>query len=350
MKANVTTLPFSFALLLALLAAGISAACVEHAPARFPHVLHLTGIACGRPGAPACLDCTSCHAVARSGPVDALPKASLCASCHRENLARVSATLLAPRPVQSTVGFDHDRHLGMVAIRGQCVTCHSGVVKRGSPELPAMSQCFTCHEHEQQWRAGTCTPCHTESALSKTLPQTFLRHDREFARHHGQQAVEDKKLCQSCHTQKQCNDCHDASQDLTIERRRPEKVDATRTHEGDFMVRHSVEAQAEPTRCARCHAPETCESCHLQRGVSGIGIGGRNPHPAGWVGNGSGSSNTHGRDARRDILLCASCHDQGPSTNCIRCHKVGGYGGNPHPGGWRSARSPEQGMCRYCHE
>jgi hypothetical protein len=230
------------------------------------------------------------------------------------------------------------------------VKCHGGVLTRGGSPLPAMSQCFTCHEHQEQWDAGKCAPCHSASELSRTPPVSFLRHDQEFARHHGQFAVEDKRLCQSCHSQKQCNECHDASQDLTVERRRPEKVEADPVHGGGFLVRHAIEAQATPARCARCHTPESCDSCHLQRGVSGLGVGGRNPHPAGWVGSNANASSAHGHEARRDILLCASCHDQGPATNCIRCHRVGGYGGNPHPNGWRSARSPEQGMCRYCHE
>jgi hypothetical protein len=336
------------ALLLAVLGAAISAACAERIPPSFPHLLHLTQLACGKPGKPACLSCSSCHAVSRAE--SSRPKPALCASCHRADLPRVSESLVQTNPARDAIVFDHGRHLAMREIQGQCVTCHSGVVEAGRPPLPPMARCFTCHEHEAEWQAGTCAPCHAASDLAHTPPRTFLRHDGEFARRHGQFAVEDRKLCQSCHTQKQCNDCHDTTQDLTVERRRPEKVEATLVHGGDFLVRHALEAQAEPTRCARCHAPETCEACHAQRGVSAIALGGRNPHPPGWVTNNPGASSGHGREARRDILLCASCHDQGPATNCIRCHKVGGYGGNPHPGGWRSARSPQEGMCRYCHE
>jgi len=338
----------SLALLCAVLTAAILAACAEHGPATFPHLVHLTGFECGKPGKPACLTCSSCHALAQSA--DALPKAALCASCHRADLSRVAEVLEQPQPVHDAIGFNHAQHLGMKEIGGQCVTCHAGVVQAGSAPLPPMTRCFACHEHEQQWQAGTCAPCHTAIDLARTAPRTFLRHDAEFARHHGQFAVEDRKLCQSCHTQKQCNDCHDTTQDLTVERRQPEKVDSTPVHGGDFIVRHAIEAQAEPARCARCHAPETCDSCHLQRGVSAMAASGRNPHPPGWVTNDPSASSGHGREARRDILLCASCHDQGPATNCIRCHKVGGYGGNPPPGGWRSARSPQEGMCRYCHE
>jgi hypothetical protein len=115
------------------------------------------------------------------------------------------------------------------------------------------------------------------------------------------------------------------------------------------MSRHAIEASSAPTRCATCHAPATCDSCHVERGVSGNRLGSRNPHPPGWVSNSPGAKTSHGLEARRDILACAACHDQGPATNCIRCHSVGGYGGNPHPRGWQSARSTNDQMCRYCH-
>jgi hypothetical protein len=137
---------------------------------------------------------------------------------------------------------------------------------------------------------------------------------------------------------------------LTVERRRPEAIEANFVHRGDFIVRHAIEAQSQPARCASCHTPESCDSCHVASGVSGNRIDARNPHPPGWVGTDTSSSNFHGREARRDVMLCASCHDQGPATNCIRCHKVGAFGGNPHPGGWQSTQSLDSRMCGYCHE
>jgi hypothetical protein len=181
------------------------------------------------------------------------------------------------------------------------------------------------------------------------LPQTFMRHDESFARHHGQQAMAESKLCQTCHTQADCQSCHDLNQGLSVERRRPERIEAHFVHRADFITRHAIEAQANPTRCSSCHTSETCDACHVERGVSGGHVGGRNPPPPGWVGSDVGSNSFHGAAARRDIVLCASCHDQGPATNCIRCHKVGAYGGNPHPRGFSSNRGFDSQMCRYCH-
>jgi hypothetical protein len=121
-------------------------------------------------------------------------------------------------------------------------------------------------------------------------------------------------------------------------------------HRGDFLTRHAIDALAEPARCLSCHTERDCDSCHVERGVSGNAVGANNPHPPGWVGADTRSSDFHGSHARRDILSCAGCHEQGPATNCIRCHTVGAYGGNPHPSGWQSARGRQSSMCRYCHE
>ena len=213
-----------------------------------------------------------------------------------------------------------------------------------------MSQCFSCHEHEQEWNKGVCAPCHAQAELERTLPQTFLQHDQGFMRRHGQLASQEKRLCQACHSQAQCDDCHDTTQDFAIERRRPEQIERKFVHRGDFIVRHAIEAQSQPSLCVKCHSVESCDSCHVARGVSGNRVNGRNPHPPGWVSTETTSRSGHARAARRDVVVCASCHDQGPATNCIRCHKVGGFGGNPHPSGWRSTQSQSSQMCRYCHE
>ena len=338
-------------LLFALLVAAVVGACADRAAPRFPHALHLAGLECGTPGKPACLSCASCHAVSERDRAHKLPQSELCAGCHHDDAHQVLSVLeTRPERVAGKIRFDHDQHLALRKIRGQCVPCHAGVVREGSATLPSMSQCFSCHEHEAEWQKGVCAPCHAQADLRGTLPQSFLRHDQSFSRRHGELARQDKRLCQACHSQSQCDDCHDVTQDLTIERRRPERIDKNFVHRGDFITRHAIEAESQPARCLSCHTVETCDSCHVARGVSANRILGRNPHPPGWVGTAPGDHSRHGREARRDILSCAGCHEQGPSTNCIRCHKVGAFGGNPHPGGWRSSQSESSKMCRYCHE
>jgi len=129
----------------------------------------------------------------------------------------------------------------------------------------------------------------------------------------------------------------------------PHALEREFIHRGDFMVRHPIDARSQPAQCLTCHTQSYCDSCHVARGVSGNRLDAINPHPRGWIGPDPTSPNYHGAEARRDIVSCAACHDQGPATNCIRCHRVGAVGGNPHPSGWRSMRSTDEGMCRYCH-
>lgn len=337
-------------LLLVALAGAVVVACSRHAAPRFPHQVHLTGIACGKPGQPACLSCTSCHHMAERDGVHAMPGAELCNNCHRDDPHEVKA-VLAREPFRpyGTITFDHDQHLALPSVRGQCVPCHAGVVRPDESSLPPMKRCFACHEHADEWNQGRCVPCHRASEVRRILPVTFLRHDEHFARGHGQAATEDQRLCRACHQQADCDGCHDVTQTLSVERRKPERVDLTFVHPGDFIVRHPMEARARPSSCLTCHATETCDACHLARGVSAARLDVQNPHPVGWVSNDPTVPSLHGREARRDIVACASCHEAGPATNCIRCHKVGAYGGNPHPAGWPSGGDTSATMCRYCH-
>lgn len=332
--------------------AAVAACRSESAPPRFPHQVHVAGIPCGSPGKPQCLSCVSCHEVVKHDSHYRLPDAAVCDRCHEDAHKSRAVLAVVPERPSGEIFIDHDKHLAMAEIGGQCVPCHAGVVDSKRPPLPPMSQCFSCHEHEKQWNAGVCTPCHDPAALKRTMPVTFLRHDAAFLRHHGATAAqrENAQLCQSCHTQAQCQSCHDTTQDLTVEARRPERLESGQVHRGDFMVRHAIEARSEPARCLSCHTVQTCDSCHVARGVSANVANPANPHPPEWIGTNTQSSNFHGTAARRDIVSCAGCHEAGPATNCIRCHKVGAYGGNPHPSGWKSARGTDQEMCRYCHE
>ncbi|MBX3128243.1 MAG: hypothetical protein KF718_16080 [Polyangiaceae bacterium] len=337
-------------LVVALAGALVAGACSDRAAPRFPHLVHLAGLECGTPGKPACLSCNSCHVVSEKDRAHKLPDQSLCTSCHRDDAHEALAVLdVKPARVSGPITFNHDQHLTMKGIKGQCAPCHAGVVEPDKPSLPPMAQCFSCHEHQQQWDQGVCTPCHSQLELRKTLPKTFLRHDASFAKRHGQLATQNMQLCQGCHSQAQCDDCHDMTQGLSIERRRPEQLERSFVHRGDFMVRHAIEAQSQPARCLSCHTVQSCDGCHVARGVSANRAGSRNPHPPGWVGTNTASRSFHGREARRDIVACAGCHEQGPATNCIRCHKVGAYGGNPHPNGWQSSQGTGAQMCGYCH-
>jgi hypothetical protein len=334
---------------------GVLGGCERARAPSFPHQAHLTTVQCGKPGLPPCATCTSCHGGLRTSDANATEPPSDCARCHspptsgvRSETARLRAST---RPKQPIV-FDHPAHLPLPEIRGQCVPCHPGAVDDGAQGAlyPPMTQCLGCHRHDQQFAAGECVLCHPRTDLRSRVPRTVLRHDLEFIRDHREQATRQARACAQCHAEEQCAVCHDDSQRLSIEKRRPTAIDREQVHRGDYLSRHAIEAGSTPATCLRCHSSASCDACHVARGVSAGRVGSTSPHPIGWTGTSKGAAASHGRAARRDLVSCSGCHDQGPATNCIRCHRVGAYGGNPHPSGWRTSRSVSEGMCRYCHE
>lgn len=339
------------ACLLAFLAACAAAACRERPQTRFPHELHLAHVECGAPGRPRCVSCTSCHQP-EPGDVEPshAPDVARCVDCHpgdsSERLLAASRGHAERGPER--VRFSHARHLSMPEIAGQCVGCHAGAFDDDVELFPPMSRCVDCHRHREQFVQGRCTPCHEAPNLRRLVPRSFMRHDASWLAHHGVEARGAELACLTCHEQSECADCHDVTQTLSIERRRPDAIHAGFVHRGDFLSRHAIEAAMSPKRCVTCHAPESCDACHVQRGVSASAKGGRSPHPMGWLGD-PGSARFHGRAARRDPLSCAGCHERGPATNCIDCHRVGGHGGNPHPRNFRSQQSLGSVPCRHCH-
>jgi hypothetical protein len=332
-------------LALALVVAAVFAACDKPPPPRFPHTKHMTVTVDAGPGEPAYLSCASCHPGVRAENEPIYPAAAVCARCHTDgrNLYREAAA--------QQIRFAHDFHLRMPELHGQCVACHVGVTEgRDRPAYPAMSACLKCHQGD--FDQGRCTPCHNSQAeLKETPPQTFMRHDQGWIHRHGASATpRGARVCTQCHAQSFCDECHDMRQPIPVEVRRPEAITSGAIHRGDFVTRHAIEAASQPATCLRCHAPAYCDNCHVARGISPAAKGSTNPHPRGWINGDHSSPDFHGRAARHDIIGCVACHDQGPATNCILCHKVGGIGGKPHPGGWASSRSPRTDTpCRYCH-
>ena len=323
----------------------------------FPHRTHLAKIECGGPGQPQCLSCISCHqGDTTRHDAWAQPTAQSCAGCHQDKntdeLWQHSVRpALATLPAGKSIVFSHENHLKKEGLKGQCVKCHAGAVgvEGGAPLFPPMETCLGCHEHREQFETNTCTNCHKTRDLRGLQPQSFLPHDAVWIRRHGGEARANPERCATCHAQTNCDTCHDSSKPLGPATRNPEALEANYVHRFDFLSRHPMEARSQPGQCATCHAKTECDACHISRGVSGAVAGGPSPHPLAWASGLGTAANLHGPAARRDIGSCASCHDQGAATNCVRCHKVGATGGTPHPTGWRSTQPTTAIECAVCH-
>ena len=336
-------------LLLTWLTLGGLAACATMAPApRFPHKTHLLSEG---------TNCLTCHKgvleATTSGAAN-LPGYPVCARCHGDQAGPQKkyrfdpAVTFAASPERRRIVFSHQAHAERT--RGQCVRCHRDVqVDVPTPGiLPSMQACLEgCHQRDYDMLV--CTRCHRAEDLPHLRPVTDIPHGVDYVPRHMTDAARSPRLCSTCHQTSWCTSCHDTSTGLRADIQRLDDVNRDYSHRGDFITRHPIEARQNPTRCMRCHQPSSCDSCHVRNHVSGNVAGGVSPHPLGWVGDASGAD-FHGRVARRRIVECAACHDQGPATNCIRCHKVGAYGGNPHPSGWGDDQSRARtDMCQYCH-
>lgn len=320
----------------------------------FTHAKHLAELDCGSPGKPRCLACTSCHtSPSAKNHQGAPPTRASCQGCHAEDTSVWEHSVRpksAAQPAAKSIPFPHDQHLELKGLKGQCVKCHAGAVGSNDarPLFPPMATCLGCHEHEEQFAKNQCTPCHRPQDLRGLVPTSFLRHDVSWGKRHGSAARNEGKRCETCHAQTFCDTCHDSTLRLAPQARAPDRLTAGFAHRFDVLQRHPLEARSNPGLCTTCHQRQECDACHVQRGVSAQAVGAPSPHPFGWASGTATSNNGHGLAARRDLASCAACHDQGAASVCVRCHKVGGTGGSPHPPSFPKAQ-PMTGMCLVCH-
>jgi hypothetical protein len=352
-------------------------------PLRFSHKKHVKELKQG---------CKACHAAAYTSGASSdrlLPKpAASCDGCHDVDHGSLEdvkagrdangqcgychlgakageggkvAPLVIPRP---NLHFAHDKHL---ARNIGCAQCHGqvGELELATREqLPRMAGCFTCHDKTgaaQGDAKSECTTCHVAQpdgriqvafATGQLVPPRWLRsaaHTADWIERHKSVAADDSAFCGTCHTAKECTDCHDG-------RVRPRSV-----HPNDFLSMHPQAAKQDNPRCVSCHQQQTfCADCHRRTGVardapSGNRASGRrfHPPPERWT-TGPRSATHHAWEAQRNLNACVSCHTE---RDCATCHATRGLGGgqgvSPHPPGFRDRcatalqRNPRP--CLVCH-
>lgn len=320
---------------------------------RVPHAKH----------AAAKVECLACHEELYDQKELAqrvLPGEDKCLECHREekqqgkcSMCHTDVKRAQPwAPAAPTLKMSHADHINRV--KEDCTVCHKTLPNplRAADAAPPMSACLSCHEHKAQYDQGRCSQCHTDLTRYPLAPVSLFSHQGNFTRDHARAARAADATCAECHEQTFCKDCHASTVMEQIEFKFPERVDLDFIHRNDFLGRHSVEAEADPASCRRCHGSSFCEDCHRQSSLTSTASSPRDPHPPGWAF--PGAAEFHGTAARRDIASCAACHDQGARSICVDCHKVGGIGGNPHPAGWSQRHGRDEiahnGMCLGCHQ
>lgn len=307
------------------------------------------------------VDCATCHeTIFESETVDGtpdLPKEKVCLSCHKEEKVEKNNCAFChtkkdpgtyPERVR-WVKFNHAKH--MEPAKEDCSVCHKELPNPFRTDLvrPTMDTCLGCHEHQQQYDKGNCDVCHKDLTVYQLKPISDFSHRGDWTENHRLEARSTDANCSMCHEQTFCSQCHAAKTTAAKpEFIMPERVDRNFIHRNDFLSRHPIEARADEASCLRCHGVNSCQSCHAQNGLSPQNPG-VDPHPPNF-----GDGSVHGPQARRDIVSCAACHDQGAASNCVSCHKVGGIAGNPHPMSWTVRHGREEigrnAMCQVCHQ
>lgn len=307
--------------------------------------------------------CDACHGTNHDELVSVRPgvgPAKDCAFCHAGHAAEDGNRVARVTMPDSFVRSDHAAHVA----RGiPCARCHAGVASAAlatRANLPSMKTCLECH------RAGgtardACDVCHlaksgvlvTHFPTGSLVPPAWMHgieHGPDWILRHRAAAGADSALCGTCHSEKECVDCHDG-------RVRPRTV-----HPNDWLSLHPVAARANDPVCTSCHREQSfCLSCHQRVGValsSPYGLEGErgrfHPPKAVWT-DLPRTSQHHAWEAQRNLSACVSCHTE---RDCTLCHATAGRGGvgglSPHPAGFRmdcrAALQKNARPCLFCHD
>lgn len=340
-------LPFAAATLLTACAGFVGVFVSNQDTIRIPHARH----------AEAEVECATCHeTIFDSTTVDegSFPKEKTCFGCHKKEKADCAFCHTKPdKPLplparERDIIMNHSAH--MERVKEDCTVCHKQLPNPFRTEnlAPPMDACLSCHVHQEQYDAGNCAACHKDLTKYKFRPVGDFSHKGDWVKNHRLDARSSGASCATCHEQTFCSECHAKTVAAKVDFILPERVDRNFIHRNDFVSRHMVEARADEAMCQRCHGLNFCQACHARNGLNPVSGTTLDPHPAGF-----GDGLVHGPVARRDIVSCAACHDQGAASNCVTCHKVGGTAGNPHPPAWTVRHNQEEigrnVMCQVCH-
>ena len=303
--------------------------------------------------------CQQCHNESTTSPQ---PKISQCSGCHNgfskngtpgEHFSKTRPPPMVLPRGHAKLRFNHAQHVTHLTkndIKNNCQSCHD---MKNAP-LPDEESCLNCHKNSPLSGDANpasaplnCQGCHTTNDKTKRL-DTALRigktlrptnHETDWIKRHGVISRNQPDECASCHVEDSCSKCHS------------EKVATPfSVHPPHFLAVHSLNARADLGSCSDCHNSQTfCFECHSDARVTMRP--GKSPpsktsfHPQGWLD--ATTASNHGVNARRNIVECASCHQE---RDCIACHD----GINPHPADFvfncKSWLSADARPCAKCHQ
>jgi len=181
--------------------------------------------------------CALCHEIGDHAAPDAG-----CAMCHSRDNHAVGGL---PRPAYAELRFSHEPHLQAGV---PCLDCHKNQERAKEYRqirFPGMTECVACHT--QRSVSTDCQACH--EYWRKDVVPDF--HNDHWLRQHGRFArARFEEECARCHNEKTfCQDCHMA--------------DPPPSHTLFFKNRgHGAIARGDRKMCQACHQQDACQECH----------------------------------------------------------------------------------------
>jgi hypothetical protein len=206
-----------------------------------------------------------------------------------------------------------------------------------------ISECERCHTPGAVSiipERAICFECHDEKSIEETTLGPTRTHTPVWVKQHGTDSQSADAQCSGCHTISFCVDCHKGGELGTDLKKRSVRVGTVpSTHTSRFRIVHPLKATAEQIeKCYTCHARSDCSDCHesYQNRFPGKDIVSHQKswdllinkpgvpdhstfalnqcqdcHPGGALSSDQWSSG-HGKEARRSLGSCQSCHDKPP--------------------------------------
>jgi len=245
------------------------------------------------------IECEACHGAAWTAEilVGLMPDHDTCVDCHDVDDTDECGVCHVDGEdpsgiVRASTGIAKFPHLLHVGEEDEsCVTCHQ-LQDSGKMNQLGHTDCRSCHQVASNFL--DCSMCHGEGD-----PIRLDSHTPQYMALHALEASWDDQQCRSCHTQADCQDCHNG------DNVRP------RVHELNYAFSHSIDARSFEFMCSTCHAdPDYCVSCHAAERIYP-----ENHSRADWI------PSRHSVEASYNMESCIACHDAGQEDPvCANCH------------------------------
>ena len=201
------------------------------------------------------VECVQCHQTLFSEMVRGYKAGpsmkEICSQCH--NGSDAPAEVLAgfsdeKKYVKVTMPlFSHTKHLEHTE---KCNACHKDIYQelKKIKKVPPMALCMDCHNNRKA--SGSCSECHEKPERMKPKSHTARWLYRNG---HGTDARYNRKQCRSCHSDRECNECHRGQSSFAV-------------HRPGYKFSHGMDARTRTVNCGYCHDTEnSCVQCHIRK-------------------------------------------------------------------------------------